>query len=226
MKIIRPAALAVLTAAAFVSITACRKTPQAPQSTSGQSYRAETAPAGRQNFDYYLLNLSWAPEFCYSHPDAVECSEHAAFVLHGLWPQRASGGYLENCSEAPGPRDPTKYSDLYPDAGLLRHEWQTHGTCSGLAPDTFFSFARKAVHSVTIPAELTSLDRQVSMPPGEIVDLFTRANPSIPASSLAISCGNNYLTAVEVCLSKSLEPVACGPIRSCRANTVRIPPPR
>lgn len=224
MKALRPAALAVLAAA--LAVTACRNTRPSPQSPNRQSYRAQAAPAAQQDFDYYLLNLSWSPEFCYSHPDAAECSERAAFVLHGLWPQKTSGGYPENCSEAPGPHNPEQYSDLYPDPGLLRHEWGTHGTCSGLSPDAFFSLARKAVHSVKIPAELASLDHQVSMPPEDIVDLFTRANPSIPASSLAISCGHNYLTAVEVCLSKSLQPIACGPIRSCRANTVRIPPPR
>lgn len=226
MKASQPASLAVLATAVLVFIAACRNSQHTPQPASQQAYRTEAAPAAEQNFDYYLLNLSWSPEFCYSHPDAIECSEHAAFVLHGLWPQRASGGYSENCSEAPGPRDAAQYSDLYPDPELLRHEWRTHGTCSGLTPDAFFSLARKAVHSVTIPAKLASLDHQVSIPRDEIVDLFTHANPSIPASSLVISCGNNYLTAVEVCLSKALEPTACGPIRSCRANTVRIPPPR
>ena len=55
---------------------------------------------------------------------------------------------------------------------------------------------------------------------------FNAANPSIPHASLALSCGNNYLTAVEVCLDKTLHPIACGPIRSCRATVVRIPPPR
>ncbi|MGH9587172.1 MAG: ribonuclease T2 family protein [Acidobacteriaceae bacterium] len=218
------AAFALLVAA--LAVTACRNTRPSPQSPSQQSYRAQAAPAAQQSFDYYLLNLSWSPEFCYSHPEAVECSEHASFVLHGLWPQSSSGGYPENCSDAPGPRDPAQYSDLYPDPGLLRHEWRAHGTCSGLTPDAFFSLARKAVRSVKIPAQLASLDQQESMPPQDIVDLFTRANPSIPASSLVISCGHNYLTAVEVCFSKSLQPVACGPIRSCRANTVRIPPPR
>ncbi|MGB7190240.1 MAG: ribonuclease T2 [Acidobacteriaceae bacterium] len=224
LKAFQSAALAVLAAA--LALTGCRNTRPSTQSPSRQSYRAQAASAAQQSFDYYLLNLSWSPEFCYSHPKAVECSEHASFVLHGLWPQKTSGGYPENCSEAPGPRNPAQYSDLYPDPSLLRHEWRTHGTCSGLTPDAFFSVARKAVHSVTVPAELASLDHQVSMPPQDIVHLFTRANPSIPAGSLAISCGNNYLTAVEVCLSKSLQPIACGPIRSCRANTVRIPPPR
>ncbi|MBS1820982.1 MAG: ribonuclease T, partial [Acidobacteria bacterium] len=108
---------------------------------------------------------------------------------------------------------------------LLQHEWKTHGTCSGLSPDAFFNAARKAVQAVKIPPTLTQLDHQISLPPGQILGLFTAANPEIPRASLALSCGNNYLTAVEVCFDKKLAPTQCGPIRSCRANTVRIPPP-
>jgi ribonuclease T2 len=184
------------------------------------------AAASSTGFDYYLLNLSWSPEFCHSHPDAAECAAHATFVLHGLWPQNNDGTYPQNCSNAPGPSDPSSFSDIYPDPGLLQHEWRTHGTCSGLTADAFFTTARSAFHSVAIPQTLESLTRQTSLPPGEILSLFTQANPAISSKSLAISCGNNYLTAVEVCLDKTLHPIACGPIRSCRANTVRIPPPR
>lgn len=187
--------------------------------------RITQAAAANQPFDYYLLNLSWSPEFCHSHPSAAECAQHRAFTLHGLWPQNNSGPYLENCTNAPGPRNPADFSDLYPDPGLLRHEWKTHGTCSGLSADAFFNLARQAESTVVIPAMLTSLDHQTSMPPAQILDLFAEANPSIPRQSLALSCGNNYLTAIEVCMSKTLQPTACGAIRSCRANTVRIPPP-
>jgi ribonuclease T2 len=183
------------------------------------------AAAAGQPFDFYLLNLSWSPEFCATHPTAAECAQHRAFTLHGLWPQNNGGTYPENCSNAAGPKNPAQYSDIYPDSGLLRHEWKTHGTCSGLAPDDFFNLARQAIHSVSIPNQLTSLDRQASMPPNQIIDLFGEANPTFPRDSLALSCGNNYLTAVEVCMDKTLKPIACGPIRTCRANTVRIPPP-
>ncbi len=198
-----------------------------------------------QSFDYYLLNLSWSPEFCATHSTAPECAQHPAFVLHGLWPQnntpantqnssrnqsrknsrRNSAPYLENCSNAPGPANPSQYSDIYPDPGLLQHEWRTHGTCSGLTPDAFFTAARRAYHSIAIPPKLTQLTTQISLPPEDILNLFTTANPTIPRESLALSCGNNYLTAIEVCLDKSLHPIPCINVKSCRANTVRIPPP-
>jgi ribonuclease T2 len=211
----------------FLFLTACDPHPQPtpePAPHPRATALAEQPPV-TQNFDYYLLNLSWSPEFCHSHPNAAECAQHPTFVLHGLWPQNDNGTYPENCSPEPGPRNPAAYSDIYPDPGLLVHEWRAHGTCSGLPPAAFFTLARNAFHSVAIPAALSHPDHQISMPPGQILDLFTVANPSIPRSSLALSCGNNYLTAIEVCLNKNAQPTPCGPIRSCRANTVRITPP-
>ena len=198
--------------------------------TSAPPSEPAAKPAAQQTrasatFDFYLLNLSWSPEFCHSHPTAAECAAHSTFVLHGLWPENNDGSYPQNCSSAPGPADPSQYSDIYPDPSLLQHEWAAHGTCSGLSPDDFFSAARKAFHSVTIPPKLASLQSQISLPPGQILELFTTSNPQIPQAALALSCGSNYLTAVEVCLDKSLQPIACSGVRSCRANTVRIPPP-
>lgn len=206
--------------ALLLSLGGCKSTPQ----TGATNQRAAVQTGS--GFDYYLLNLSWSPEFCHSHPNAAECASHSTFVLHGLWPQNNDGSYPENCSNAPGPKDPSAFADIYADTGLLEHEWHTHGTCSGLSPDAFFSTARSAWRSVVIPRKLAALSRQTSMSPNEIMDLFMVDNPRIPRESLAVSCGNNYLTAVEICLDKTLRPIQCGPIRSCRAVIVRIPPPR
>lgn len=226
--------LPICLALAF-SLSACKSTGPA-QSTADAAHPAvasagidphlQSQLAGASGFDYYLLNLSWSPEFCHGHPDAPECVNHSTFVLHGLWPQNNDGGYPENCANTPTPPDPSTYADIYPDAGLLQHEWRTHGVCTGLSADAFFSAARAALRSVAIPPAFNNLDHQTSMTPDDILSSFTAANPSIPRASLALSCGNNYLTAVEVCLDKTLHPIACGPIRSCRANIVRIPPPR
>jgi ribonuclease T2 len=218
-----------LVLALIFPLSACKSGPKSssapiPDEPSSTALR-DIPKLTSSGFDFYLLNLSWSPEYCHSHPNAVECSSHAGFVLHGLWPQKNDGSYPENCSAALGPSDPTAYKDIYPDPGLLEHEWQTHGTCSGLSADDYLTAARNAFNSVTIPPTLLGLTSQSSMPPEEILGLFTTSNPAIPRSSLALSCGNNYLTAVEVCLDKSLRPIACPGIRTCRARAVRIPPP-
>src|SRR5690242_4828750 len=98
------------------------------------SQRHHSRPSHRGEpgaFDYYLLTLSWSPEFCHSHSDKPECqSGHHGFVVHGLWPQYANG-YPEHCSNAPGLSNPAEMTDIMPDTGLVGHEWSTHGTCSG-----------------------------------------------------------------------------------------------
>ena len=183
--------------------------------------RSRTGTPG--SFDFYLLTLSWSPEFCATHSVAAECALHAGFVLHGLWPQNTDASYPENCSNAPGPANTSQYSDIFPDAGLLQHEWTTHGTCSGLAPDAYFQLARRAFQSLHTPADLNNLTQQTSESPAAILTDFTSTNPGVPQSSLALSCGSNYLTAVQACLDKNLNAFACQ-VRTCAANTVRIVP--
>jgi ribonuclease T2 len=205
-------------------LTACKPSSQ-PAAGPATDATATPAQTGAAAFDYYVLNLSWSPEFCYSHPSAPECGEHKAFVLHGLWPQNNDGTYPESCSNSPGPANPSAYKDIYPDEALLAHEWKKHGTCSGLDADAFLSTARSAYRSVRIPPEFASLTHQGSASPDVILGLFIQYNPAIPRASLALDCGHNYLTAVEVCLDKGMHPTACSGLRSCRANVVRIPPP-
>lgn len=215
-------------------LAGCKASPDTNRSTSTEASRPAGTPQGMQprlaaaagNFDYYLLNLSWSPEYCHSHPEAAECAQRSTFVLHGLWPQNNDGSYPEHCADAPGPANPGEFSDIYPEPGLLEHEWKQHGSCTGLSAEDFFHAARTAYKSVTIPPALANLSSQTSMPPQQIAELFAGSNPALRQEDIAVSCGHNYLTAVEICLDKSLHPMACPAVRSCRANSVRIAPPQ
>jgi ribonuclease T2 len=198
--------------------------PGGDQSRKRHGNNKPTASNTPGSFDYYLLTLSWSPEFCATHQGKPECAAHPGFVLHGLWPENNDGGYPDTCGNAPGPADPGQYSDIYPDQGLLAHEWGAHGTCSGLPPDGYFAAERSAVKSVTIPQDLQQVSAPMQLTPQQLITDFAQANPDFPAGSIAISCGNNRLTAVQVCLSKGLAPIACQGIRSCRANVVKITP--
>ena len=174
-------------------------------------------------FDYYLLTLSWSPEFCHSHADRPECqSGHRGFVVHGLWPQYTDG-YPENCSTAPGLSNPAEMADIMPDAGLVNHEWSTHGTCSGLDAENYFKLLRRAFRSVKVPERFTASRENLSISPQEVKNEFVQANPNLRADELTVSCGNNYLTSVSLCLTKDLKPTACQNLRDCRANVTRVP---
>ena len=57
-----------------------------------------------------------------------------SFVVHGLWPQYERG-FPRDC-QVPSPRlyreIMTSMLDLMPAPRLVYHEWDQHGTCSGL----------------------------------------------------------------------------------------------
>jgi ribonuclease T2 len=175
-------------------------------------------------FDFYLFNLSWSPEFCATHGDSPECGRNLGFVVHGLWPQNNNGDYPQHCSDAPGPTNPQADTDIIPTASLVMHEWQTHGTCSGLGADAYFAEIHKAFAAVKIPANIGQGNDAEGATPDDLLSRFAAANPAYPAGSFAMSCGNNRLTAVEICLTKDLLPEACQGVRSCRANVVKVTP--
>jgi ribonuclease T2 len=176
-------------------------------------------------FDFYLMNLSWSPEFCAIHDTSPECKAHPGFILHGLWPQNTDGTYPVFCSDEPGPADPQQNLDITPDLSLLKHEWAKHGTCSGLGPQRFFALEHQAFHALRVPEQISGVTQEIQMRPDQILGLFYAANPGFPQGSILLSCGHNELTAIEACFSKDLHPIACQNVRSCRANSVRITPP-
>lgn len=184
---------------------------------------ADNAQPG--TFDYYLLNISWSPEFCTTHPGNPQCAARPGFVVHGLWPQNNDGTYPENCGGMSKPPNTAAYLDVMPTIDLILHEWSTHGTCTGLNPDAYFSEVRTAFRSVEIPPMFAATQMlPASITPSALLAQFSRVNPTFPPDSFALSCGNNYLTAIEVCFDRRLNPEGCRAVRSCRANVVKIAP--
>ncbi|HEX4021043.1 MAG TPA: ribonuclease T2 [Acidobacteriaceae bacterium] len=199
-----------------------------PATESGALAAAAAAraasPIAPGNFDYYLLTLSWAPEYCHGHRNSPECNgDHPGFVVHGLWPQFQNGRWPSQCSSMPGLADPSAMLDLMPDPRLIAHEWSTHGTCTGLTARQYFSVIRQAYNSIKIPPSLVHPSRTTQQSATAIKQLFIDANPELSAGSIAVSCHNRYLAGVEFCLSKSLQPIACQAVRDCDQSSIRIP---
>jgi ribonuclease T2 len=225
MKILMPAfflALLCLSCAPPPASSKASASPSAqrkPSSSLPQNLQATGA------FDYFLLTLSWAPEFCHSRPDSPECGGHFGFIVHGLWPQYSRGGYPENCGQQAGPGNPQQMLDLMPDLHLIQHEWTTHGTCTGLSAVNYFALIRKIRNSVRIPPDLIAPARQLTVTPEGLKQDFERANPELKDSEIALSCGSGpYLTGVEICFTKDGKPMPCGSdIRDCHRPELRIP---
>jgi ribonuclease T2 len=198
------------------------------------------APAGggcdtcAGKFDFYVLSLSWSPSFCDMAGDRAgkqsECGERPySFVVHGLWPQYENG-FPKSCL-VPAPRLPRNIMesmlDLMPAPRLVYHEWDQHGTCSGLSPAAYFDKVRKARAAVKIPSQYIDLKTELRVNPEDVKDAFIRSNPGLTASSIAIDC-DNRLREIRICLSKDLTFRDCPEIsrRSCRRDEVIMPPVR
>ncbi|MFW9102096.1 ribonuclease T2 [Pseudomonas sp. P4795] len=182
-------------------------------------------------FDYYLLTLSWSPTFCLTHKEDAQCSGKGyGFVLHGLWPQDAKGGWPESCPPVTNlsAAETAKGLTLFPTKKLLDHEWAKHGTCSGLGAMGYLDASDKAVAAVKIPEELQPFSTSYYFEAQEIADLFRKSNPGIAANGIAVICNGPELSEVRVCMGKDLQFGACGKgvKTQCRAGDIRVPPSR
>jgi ribonuclease T2 len=197
-----------------------------PLSEARQSRQQSDSVAGV--FDYYLLTLSWSPTFCLTHPGNQQCSGKGyGFVLHGLWPQYAKGGWPQDCG--PGGRlaeaDWQQGRTLFVTQQLLSHEWKTHGTCSGMSAAGYFNTVDKALAAVRIPPALQPSSVSQTLAVQQISRLFQQSNPGLPGNAISIRCDGQQLAEVRVCLSKDLGFTACGQgVRNqCRGDTVLVP---
>lgn len=198
-----------------------RKRPRDQNSTSG--------------FDYYLLALSYAPDFCdqpAGHKDPRECGpgRRLGFVVHGMWPQSQGGRGPANCTPAsPVSQEILRTTLNYiPTESLIQHEWSTHGTCSGLSAADYFAALRKARDSVIIPADLKQPSGRVEQIPADVEAKFAAANPSFPKDAVRVTCyADGELQEIRICFNKDLSPRACdaGSGR-CRSPHVVLNPVR
>ncbi len=184
-------------------------------------------------FDYYLLTLSWAPEFCTTQAgrgSASECGQghHFGFVVHGLWPENQDGSYPQHCGSAsPVSQDIVRQMmPIMPASSLIQHEWSTHGTCSGLDSQTYFGDIQKAFSHLQIPPDYRAPSQPVNTTPEQIEQKFAAAN-NAPVSAFRVTCSGSEFVALEVCLTKDLQYRQCGSgVSQCRAPQITLLPPK
>jgi ribonuclease T2 len=185
-------------------------------------------------FDYYVLSLSWSPQYCaetQAERERLQCGSERrfAFVLHGLWPQDERG-FPADC--APDSAIPKRLVDsmldIMPSPSLVRYEWRKHGTCSGQSAAEYFATARRAFESITIPAGYRSTPQTVYVAPRQLEADFVAANPNLRAADFVVQCNGRYLREVRICLDRDLKPRSCGrDVRDrCHAKELIVRPVR
>jgi ribonuclease T2 len=196
---------------------------------SGHISQAANQPG---QFDYYLLSLSWSPQYC-STPDRPakdpeQCGpdRRLAFVVHGLWPNNERAPHPRNC--APRSAVPTglvkQMLAFMPSPRLIQHQWEAHGTCSGVNVEDYYSLVRTAFRLVNIPDRYRQPDRDLRLEANEIRRDFQRSNASFPAQGIKLDCAGQFLREVRVCFDENLAPRACSKAiqDTCGSRTVTM----
>jgi ribonuclease T2 len=203
----------------------------------GSAPAQERRPHQPGQFDFYVLALSWSPSFCQDSEERgrearEQCSlgRPYSFVVHGLWPQYERG-FPQSCQQ-PAPRLNrelmTSMLDLMPAPRLVYHEWDSHGTCSGLRPQAYFDLVRKARAAVKIPEHYATPKTTLTVSPDEVEEAFVKANPGLTRTGIAVTCGGTRLSEVRICMSKDLEFRPCPNVdrQTCRRSKLMMPPVR
>lgn len=183
-------------------------------------------------FDYYLLSLSWSPQYCADpqhanrDPDQCGTGRRFAFVVHGLWPNNNRPPHPSNCP----PRSTvsqqlvTQMLQIMPSPTLIQHEWETHGTCSGMNQNDYFSTVRTAFRLVRIPDPYKQPAQDLRVAASEVRRNFQTSNPSFPRESIRLTCAGQFLNEARICFDKNLVPRACAPAinDSCGNRTITM----
>lgn len=195
--------------------------------------QAEGERAG--TFDYYVMALSWSPNWCALEGDqrgAPECEDGAglAFTLHGLWPQFETGwpSYCRTGARDPSRSESAAMADVMGSSGLAWYQWKKHGRCAGLPAKDYYALMRQAVARIRIPDLFPKVSKRLSLPAEVVEAAFLEANPGLTRDQITVTCDDGMIQEVRICLTKDLEPRRCGAdvIRDCRLRDAVLDPVR
>jgi ribonuclease T2 len=194
----------------------------------------ENRGAAAGDFEFYVLSLSWSATWCRltgERRGARQCDlgRNPGFVVHGLWPQYERG-YPAFC--LPEGRNPSRRAmetaeSVLPDSGLARHQWRKHGSCTGLAPEVYFSAVGAARAKIRIPEALQAPRETMRFAPLEIERAFAEANPGLRPDMISVTCDRGMLEEVRICLTRDLRGFRVCPEvdrDSCRLREISVPP--
>ena len=164
----------------------------------------------------YTLAASWSPDYCKTRGDkaSMQCSGRNGrfgFILHGLWPEAASGPWPQWCSTTPRPRPQLlrQHLCMTPSARLLEHEWAKHGSCMAKRPETYFKVAAILWRSIRWP-DADYLSRKEGLTAGDLREAFILANPAFSREQIGVKTSRTgWLREVQLCYGRDFMPEAC-----------------
>ena len=181
------------------------------------------------SYDYLKLAIQWPPGACSGGRCISPVPEQ--WTVHGLWPQRASGGWPEDCYRpgvcplqglqvlddriVPSLKSemethwPSLFLDRKTNEKFWEHEYCNHGTCCDEVilipePDIYFSQTLQLHADITDILETADITPRVSDGPYR----FEEVEGALKVTTADFQCrkskgGRQLLSALRVCLDKT-----------------------
>jgi len=134
------------------------------------------------DFDYFILALAWEPDYCASSkkPDPQACmpGRRFGFIFHRLWPMYTQGWPSYCSTESMSNKLIAEIPVFYPTDFLHVHEWEKHGTYTGLDPQGYLLLSHELKESVVIPDKFTSPEEPFRMDADRLIEAFVKINPT------------------------------------------------
>lgn len=171
-------------------------------------------PVRRTAISYYVLAVSWSPEYCRNDRTSMQCSGQNGrfgFVLHGLWPEARSGQWPQWCSVTPRPSAQLLRANLCmtPSPWLLEHAWAKHGSCMAKTPERYFRVAGVLWRGLTWP-DADGLSRREDLTVGDLRRAVASRNPGWRSDAVGIHLSRTgWLRELRLCYNRNFMPMTC-----------------
>ncbi len=112
-----------------------------------------------------------------------------------------------------------------PSRGLIQHEWQKHGTCTGLSAQDYFARRNRRTQVSMYRSSIGGSGASSNSSYGSGKE-FCRSQPRA-SEAFRVSCHAGELVSLEVCVDKNLQYRSCTQsVRECPVNQVDMRPPQ
>ncbi len=187
-----------------------------PQRLAPQPPARPDGPTRKARIGGYTLAVSWSPEYCRNDrdPASMQCSGRSGrfgFILHGLWPEAASGPPPQWCALTPRPSPDVYRRSLCatPVPRLIEHEWAKHGSCMATTPEAYWGIARRVWDRFHWP-DADRLSRRPGLVVGDLRTQIMVANPGLRREQIGVlASANGWLRELRICHDRAFHPTAC-----------------
>lgn len=191
---------------------------------------AAACTAAAADGDYWVLRLSWSPEYCNADLASrqPQCRDEHYLLPVGLV-RHTQFEELRRCGKAPElpPEVFNRLFNLTYNENSLRRHWRTYGACTGLEPKEYAIQLDYAASKLTTPESFERLRESRRFELGEFKTALMRANPGLEEDAIALDCSAGWLKEISVCLDDAMHFRACGAgVREHCDEHVRVRPIR